>query len=82
MIANTYIIVTLSDMFQVPADRRTAMFRELELSLALCEVTRGDRATLDSFEWTDDGVVSGTIRSPGSHDDGVSLRVTKREAEC
>lgn len=82
MTAPTYIIRTVSDFFRVPADRRSEMFHELALSLALCEVTRGNTATLDAFEWTDDGVIEGVIRSPGSYDDGIRLRVTKRDSEC
>lgn len=74
--AETYRIETIKDMLQVPADRREAMFRELEFSLALCELTRGDRASLESFTWIDDGKIEIRIDSPGG-DDGVMIRVVK-----
>jgi hypothetical protein len=75
-----YIIRTLADMFSVPAEKRAVMFRELELSMLLSELTFGDEAAnaLKSMTWVDDGDKSVTLSVNG--DDMLKLEVTKEKS--
>lgn len=52
-----YQIQTLTDMLKVPAERRAAMFRELELALLTHEFAFGEDAekAMCTMTWTDDG---------------------------
>jgi hypothetical protein len=53
----SYRIDTLSDMLAVPANRRAAMFRDLEYALSLHDFALGEYESegLVGFTWNDDG---------------------------
>lgn len=80
----TYRIETLSDMLKVPADRRAAMFRDLETALELHEFTFGEEAAttpLTEITWTDDGDPSVALSdTDGNHI--LTLEVTEQESQA
>lgn len=79
MSAPTYVIKTLNDLLLVPAERRGALFDEIEQSLLLYELAWGDDLPDGHeplvFTWTDDGCRDTTLHQP----DGtpvLTLKVT------
>lgn len=55
--AKTYRLYRISDLLQVPIDRREECVRELLYGLALLDLAAGDECNpeLQSLVWTDDG---------------------------
>lgn len=66
--SQTYVIKTLNDLLKVPADRRRALFDEIEQGLLLYELAWGDDEPEDhepmAFEWTDDGCRDTSLTLP------------------
>ena len=58
----TYTIHALSDILNVPKDRRAAMFADLALWLECAEAVKAGKLAdiggveLTTFKWTDDGI--------------------------
>lgn len=75
----SYRIEKISDLLQVPIDRREACVRDLLYGLALHELAFGEdaqKAMISGVEWTDDDDNSATLYDP----DGevvLSLKITK-----
>ncbi|WP_457325605.1 hypothetical protein [Roseateles sp. P5_E11] len=68
MAAPVYVIKTLTDLLKVPADRRRALFDEIEMGLLVYELAWGD-GDPDShepmeFTWTDDDCRDTTLLNP------------------
>lgn len=76
----TYRIQTVTDMLKVPADRRSAMLRDLETALLTHELAFGDEAqsVAINMTWTDDDDRSVDISANGKP--LLSLKVTKNSA--
>ncbi len=79
--SQTYELRTISDLLKVPLERRADCLREIEYSLALHELALGEGAgaTIEVFEWCDDGDKSVSLMQP----DGeviVTLNVTDSPA--
>lgn len=65
MSENSYSIRTLEDLLTVPAERRSAMFRDLEYALSLYDLavgSDGDKAKFMGMVWTDDGMHNVSLR--------------------
>lgn len=63
----SYELVTIADLLQVPLDKRDRCLDELRLCLELAELTFGDRASesMRSFTWTDDDSRDVTVIANG-----------------
>lgn len=56
----TYRIERISDLLNVPADRREECVKEILMGLSFSELT-GTSKFLGCLEWTDDGDLSSTL---------------------
>ncbi len=76
---NKYVIKTIVDMFAVPIEKRSIMLRELELGMAVAELSLGDKASeaMKSMTWVDDGERHVTMNVNG--EDMLELVVTKEQ---
>ena len=76
--APEYQINSLADLFKVPIERRSALFRDLEYAMALQEMAYADKAAamLGGMVWTDDDSHTVNIRTP-SGKPVLSLNVTQ-----
>lgn len=63
----TYSLKNLSDLFDIPQEKRAQCFRELEQSMLLAELAFGDDAPayMQAFQWTDDGQRDTTLHVNG-----------------
>lgn len=76
----SYRIDTLSDILNIPLERRHVFFKELELMLALHDFALGDiqpRNPFEGFFWTDDGIETCTITDINTGETFMTLEVTK-----
>ena len=75
-----YVIRTISDMFAVPIEKRSIMFREIELGMSVAELSLGDQApeAMKSMTWVDDGERHVTMNVNGEN--MLELIVTKEQA--
>jgi hypothetical protein len=75
----TYQIEKISDLLQVPIDRREACVRDLLYALALHELAFGEDAKkvpMGQIKWTDDDDHSVSLCDPGGTA-VLSLKITK-----
>jgi hypothetical protein len=75
----SYRIDALSDILQIPIDRRHLFFKELELMLALHDFALGGvplKTPFEGFVWTDDGNESCTITDINTGEKFMTLEVT------
>jgi hypothetical protein len=75
--ADTYNLVTISDLLKVPIDRREDCVRDLLYALALADLTFGeiDGVTIEQWPWTDDGDHSVSINVNG--EEMLTLKITE-----
>lgn len=77
--AQTYNLVTISDLLKVPIDRREDCVRDVLCALALADLALGDdgHAAAQSWTWTDDGDHSASINVNG--EEMLTLKITEGE---
>ena len=75
--AQTYNLVTISDLLKVPIDRREDCVRDLLYALALTDLAFGeiDGVTIEQWPWTDDGDHSASINVNG--EEMLTLKITE-----
>ena len=73
----TYTLWTIQDMLAVPPERRSDMFKELELALSFYELCVGDeqQVSMKPIVWTDDGDASFSLQA-----NDVTLQLQVRAA--
>lgn len=77
----TYEIARITDLLQVPADKREACMRELLYALDLLDLAGEDvRAGLQAIRWTDDDETNVTLEVNG--EELLRLEVTKGDSKC
>ena len=74
----SYRIKTLADLYDVPANRRTVMFKDLERCMALTELAVGDEAKnySNGIMWIDDGCEDVALADP-TGTSWLSAKITK-----
>jgi hypothetical protein len=76
--AETYNLVTISDLLKVPIDRREDCVRDLLYALALTDLAFGDEVEggrAKQWTWTDDGDHSASINVNG--EEMLTLKITE-----
>ena len=69
MTIKTYRLAAITDLLQVPFDRREQCVRDLLYALALMDLSELESDSLKHIDWTDDGDLSVDITNP----DGTSI---------
>jgi hypothetical protein len=76
--ADTYSLVTISDLLKVPIDRREDCVRDLLYALALTDLAFGvesEGIEAKQWTWTDDGDHSASINVNG--EEMLTLKITE-----